>query len=370
MPFFPFKARAKNTEESIAAYRDKDCPKMYENSHKSPNSDFLVVDGQGTSHECDYHSHNEHAWDEEEENPASDPVTGSGVEPTWDNSCQEADVDWAMENMPQEGDIALADAQKKKVVALQVGDKRFVTTIATLTWESQYFASFFLNQNDDDKNGISYGRVPSHTGEWLAPEFNQFMNFPVLQEDGSYFIDANPDIFKHVLDYMRSKVYPLFFSCAKGHDYPMYSALYSEAYRFRLPNLMYYFELEGYHQAVAIEYNHSYQTVSQQYYKERTMFKLTWPNSADHEMQINPQWVEQKTYLCPRRIELHYGHQERCGRACLKAKNDTCFGMNEYDSTNVLKLSMIEKKVIFNLERLRVNQDDILPLQPPSHTFW
>src|SRR3954471_305451 len=88
-----------------------------------------------------------------------------------------------------------ADSQ----ITLQVGERRFVTTRETLTAESRFFASL----------------LSGRWGNALA--------------DGSYFIDADPSLFEHILRYLRRRVLPLFYDKAKGHDYALYLALLEEA---------------------------------------------------------------------------------------------------------------------------------------------
>jgi hypothetical protein len=42
------------------------------------------------------------------------------------------------------------------------------------------------------------------------------------REDGSYFVDADPDLFVHILRYLRRRVLPVFYNLQKGHDYALY----------------------------------------------------------------------------------------------------------------------------------------------------
>jgi BTB/POZ domain-containing protein KCTD9 len=70
---------------------------------------------------------------------------------------------------------------------IQVSGRRFLTDPATWVGESSFFKALFLEQ----------------WGE--------------LQDDGSYFIDADPDLFEYILHYLRRGVLPVFYDRAKGH---------------------------------------------------------------------------------------------------------------------------------------------------------
>jgi hypothetical protein len=58
------------------------------------------------------------------------------------------------------------------------------------------------------------------------------------QEDGSYFIDADPDVFRHILEFMRRpSKFPLFWTKGTGFDYALYTKLEAEADYFLLHDL-------------------------------------------------------------------------------------------------------------------------------------
>lgn len=58
------------------------------------------------------------------------------------------------------------------------------------------------------------------------------------QEDNSYFIDADPDTFQYVLDFMRRpSKHPLYWTKETGFDYALYNKLEAEADYFLLHDL-------------------------------------------------------------------------------------------------------------------------------------
>jgi hypothetical protein len=105
-------------------------------------------------------------------------------------------------------------------ITLQVGERRFVTTAETMTQESAFFAILF-------------------SGRWDNK-----------QADGSYFIDADPQLFEHILRYLRRGVRPIFYDNVKGHDHALYFALLKEAQYFQIPKLESWLRGRNYLQAV------------------------------------------------------------------------------------------------------------------------
>lgn len=81
--------------------------------------------------------------------------------------------------------------QKRRIVRLQVGETAFVTTHHTLCKESTFFQSL------------------------LSDRSQQLLN-------GAYFVDADPELFTHILRYLRHGIYPFSFNPSEGHDHATY----------------------------------------------------------------------------------------------------------------------------------------------------
>jgi BTB/POZ domain-containing protein KCTD9 len=56
-------------------------------------------------------------------------------------------------------------------------------------------------------------------------------------EEGSYFVDADPQLFDHILRYLRRGVLPIFYDNIRGHDHGLYRALLEEARYFQIDRL-------------------------------------------------------------------------------------------------------------------------------------
>ncbi|KAH8585994.1 hypothetical protein B0O99DRAFT_459627, partial [Bisporella sp. PMI_857] len=74
------------------------------------------------------------------------------------------------------------------------------------------------------------------------------------QEDGSYFIETDAQIFKHILRYLRTGVLPVFYDRANGHDFALYQALLGEAKYFIIERLEKWLCERKYLQVVEIHY--------------------------------------------------------------------------------------------------------------------
>lgn len=90
-------------------------------------------------------------------------------------------------------------SQERQSIRLQVGEKVFTTTYHTLCKESTYFQTQLTS--------------------------------------GSYFLDADPELFSYILRYLRHGIYPVAFSRSSGHDYATYLGIERLATELRIKRL-------------------------------------------------------------------------------------------------------------------------------------
>ncbi|CAG8958580.1 hypothetical protein HYFRA_00009897 [Hymenoscyphus fraxineus] len=157
-------------------------------------------------------------------------------------------------------------------VTLQVGERQFNTTRENLVRESPFFAALL------SENG-------GHT-----------------QQDGSYFVDADGDLFEHILRYLRRGVYPIFYDKLKGHDYALYLALLQEAKYFGIELLQNWLENKNYLQAVKITY--TYEGAHDKTENGPPVASLTTPANTEVEW-LNIHFRAEKGWICPHEISSH-----------------------------------------------------------------
>jgi hypothetical protein len=76
------------------------------------------------------------------------------------------------------------------------------------------------------------------TSDYFNNLFTRWEDCADRQEDGSFFVDADPDTFEHLLNFMRRPSrFPLYWTKEKGFDYVLYSKLAVEADFFLLHDL-------------------------------------------------------------------------------------------------------------------------------------
>jgi BTB/POZ domain-containing protein KCTD9 len=93
-------------------------------------------------------------------------------------------------------------------ISLQVGERHFVTLKSTLKKKSSFFRALL-------------------TEEW--------QNSRSL--DDSYFVDADSDLFVHILRYLRRGVFFLFYKATYRFDFALYQALQEKALYFEIEDL-------------------------------------------------------------------------------------------------------------------------------------
>ena len=229
-------------------------------------------------------------------------------------------------------------------IILRVGEKQFYTTSKTLRGS---------------------GMLSTLLEQW---EHNK-------EEDESYFVDADPDIFQHILRYLRLNLFPVIYDPSKGHNFPLYNAVLHQgitlgvsitlsimfltygsclAYQspleiksadsiiylakyFAIPKLVDWLEQKRY--LTAIEVTHSAELLEAE----------SWNATADAAItkEYYPAWKKERVYVCPRAILSHRGNPRACGRQCRNRQGDR---EDEYEDELTLTTLAISKKVVFHEE--------------------
>ncbi|KAK6227306.1 hypothetical protein QIS74_00861 [Colletotrichum tabaci] len=125
-------------------------------------------------------------------------------------------------NLPT--DFALTPRYKSQV-KLEVGGRRFVTSFEILEkspWFRQLFSIDFRN--------------------WYC--------------DGVFHIENDGDLFAHILRYLRTDLYPLFWDARNGFDYAMYSMIMQQAHHYMLYDLEAWIAARKFHEVVETQVIH------------------------------------------------------------------------------------------------------------------
>ena len=195
-------------------------------------------------------------------------------------------------------------------VEFQVGERRF-TTLASTIPENSLLGSII-------------------SGRWESCRSN----------DGSYFIDADPELFAHILRYLRRLVLPIFYSQTDGFNHSLYDALQAEAEYFGVDGLSDWIKDRGYLKAVTNWYD-----VEEVKGEGVVGLRYNAAVDGDTERSYHPSWRTEKVYQCPRNIVVHHGYPNRCGRDCYKTKGDA---EDAYAEKDVLRTLIVTKRVAFN----------------------
>ncbi|KAL2212682.1 hypothetical protein CC79DRAFT_439766 [Sarocladium strictum] len=168
-------------------------------------------------------------------------------------------------------------------IRVRVGETVFHTTKATLI-ESRLFASLFD----------------------LPPP-----------ADNEYFIDNDPELFAHILRYLRTKTYPLFYDRINGHDKTKYVALLQQAEYYQLGSLASWISQKKFLQAVRKTTKH----FSHQFVGPGQLSHMTAYWGKDEELTvISAVQSRQRKIMCPAGIWAHDGNtQPGCAQqGCFK----------------------------------------------------
>ena len=190
-------------------------------------------------------------------------------------------------------------------MVLQVGEQRFFTSYESLS-------------RSDYLHAIASGRWDSNK-----------------QADGFYFIDADPEIFKHVLRFLRHGIYPLCYDNARGHDYGTYAAIQKQADYFIIPELIAWLKQNQYMKAV---------TIKTSAVIVEGAGKLAGTKDAGIKTNYYPTQRTVKRYICPRGLTMHYDAAWRCGKDCKRAQGDA---EAEYEDCTELSTLVVTENTVF-----------------------
>lgn len=190
-------------------------------------------------------------------------------------------------------------------IVLDVGGRKFATSINTLNGAS-YFKSKFS------------GRWPSSQGE-------------------SHFVDADPELFEHILRYLRRQTPPLFYDKYKGFDFHKYIALLYDAKYFGVEGLVEYLQEKRYLQTVKVVH-------------EATVL---YPTTHDKQVSTLDDMVSysiactvKKVHICPLGHADHRGHPRTCRQhKCSSLKEAEC----AYEEEVVVNILKVNRRVEINL---------------------
>ncbi|CAO2654971.1 Nn.00g117040.m01.CDS01 [Neocucurbitaria sp. VM-36] len=164
------------------------------------------------------------------------------------------------------------------------------------------------------------------------------------EADGSYFLDADPDLFVHILRFMRRpSAFPLFYNSATGFDYDLYNRLEVEAEYFQLDALHAWIKEKKYLQAVKVSTGYP---VMQDL--EEVGPNMYQANRSD-DWHVIPR--TRKVYLCPRQIHVHRGHPELCGAACHRRQAEQEVVYEDEASFQIVRVG---KEIVFDEKVCRV----------------
>ncbi|KAI0972751.1 hypothetical protein F4678DRAFT_429247 [Xylaria arbuscula] len=196
-------------------------------------------------------------------------------------------------------------------IKLQVGERHFITSKDTLIGESAYFQALL-------------------SGRWKDPG------------DDGYFIDSDPELFTEILRYLRSGNFPLFFDpTSQTYDYAKYVALLGEAQYFGITKLENWIQKQSYLDAVKISYGIRVHECG----NPENVECLSQDVRANERVNFSHISRTTRVYLCPRRISVHRGHPENCGRQCENAR-----GKSEREYEDVQLLTTVSVKTELRLK--------------------
>lgn len=159
------------------------------------------------------------------------------------------------------------------------------------------------------------------------------------QPDGSYFIDADPDLFVHILEYLRRGRLPFLWEAGKGHDLAKYRALRREAAFLGIPRLEQWLAAHKYLDTVRIGVKVASQLIRD---GQECTFLGT---SAAMNQEVRVDWVEEALYPCTSVRHTYHTLTDECDTRCMDKRWHRSGPPPE--KHRVLKVAVVESLTVF-----------------------
>ncbi|KAL2108655.1 hypothetical protein VUR80DRAFT_3553 [Thermomyces stellatus] len=160
-------------------------------------------------------------------------------------------------------------------------------------------------------------------------------------------IDANQDVFHHIVAYLRRGTYPLVIDAEGRHDISTYLAILEEAKHFELDRLAAWIEEGGFAEAAKIECTATIRHEADLDQVSRVNLNPTVTGHGKVISNISQErfvaWGKRFIYQCPR--GLHDGDRAGCGRKC---KNVLGNALPTYNEIPTLRLVEVKKDLVID----------------------
>ena len=154
-----------------------------------------------------------------------------------------------------------------------------------------------------------------------------------------YYVDRDGEVFSHILQYLRSGLFPVFYDVKKGHDYVLYARLFKEADYYCMERLVAWIKGKNYEKAVQSKWTMALEGKATDFY-----------GKSIATVQLRPVTSTLKVYVCPR--GLHDGNLSRCGRQCRNGQGSEPI---QYREEVVHETIAYRQEVIFDYDVMDAN---------------
>lgn len=187
-----------------------------------------------------------------------------------------------------------------------------------------------------------------------SPFFRYHLSNPVSRDmDGAVVVNADPELFENILQYLQHGVYPLFVSPAGQHDVFKYLTLAREARYFHLERLVGWLEQGRFAQAYRVEFSQRLIRADEIGDKAGTAPKVFWDSNVLSMVLSEArsvEWGKHMIALCPRGVAGHRGRRNECWKVCFMGRNTPVW---EYDVVPYPMFTLVTKTLVINHNLLR-----------------